>query len=178
MIELNSVAQGLKAADAMLKAARISMIKAQPICPGKYIILFSGVIGDVKSAVKAGELASGMNLIDSIIIPRVHESLMPAITGCTEIEGVQALGVIESFSIAQALYSADQAAKAANIDLVEIRLGVGIGGKAFVILTGSISQVEAAIKSGCQSRGEDTLILQSAVIPSPDKALIKAVLQQ
>ena len=38
-LELNSIAKGLEAADAMLKKADVDLIFAKPGCPGKYYIL-------------------------------------------------------------------------------------------------------------------------------------------
>ena len=38
-LELNSIAKGVEAADAMLKAAEVELISARPSCPGKYHVL-------------------------------------------------------------------------------------------------------------------------------------------
>lgn len=175
MVELNSIAQGIVAADAMLKTANVKIIKSQPVCPGKYIIIISGRIGDVKSAVEHGNQAAGMNAIDSMIIPRVHDDVMPAICGCVDFHGVDALGIVETFSLAQALVSADAAAKAADITLMEIRLGVGLGGKAFILMTGTVSSVRAAVSAAAECRGDETMIISTAVIPSPSEDLADAL---
>ena len=39
-LELNSIAKGVEAADAILKAAQVELTFAKPVCPGKYSILF------------------------------------------------------------------------------------------------------------------------------------------
>lgn len=175
MVELNSIAQGIVVVDAMLKSANVHIVKTQPVCPGKYVIIVSGGIGDVNAAVAQGTTAGGMNVIDSIVIPRVHESVMPAITGCVSLKGVDALGIVETFSMAQAIVSADQAAKAADVALMEVRLGVGLGGKAFVLMTGSVSSVNAAVAAATEVRGNETMILNTAVIPSPSEELADAL---
>ena len=38
-VELNSVAAGVITGDAMLKAANVNLVAAQPTCPGKFIII-------------------------------------------------------------------------------------------------------------------------------------------
>ncbi|MEG2315070.1 MAG: BMC domain-containing protein, partial [Clostridia bacterium] len=36
LLETNSIARGVEAGDAMLKAAEVKLVKAGPVCPGKY----------------------------------------------------------------------------------------------------------------------------------------------
>ncbi len=61
---------------------------------------------------------------------------------------MQAVGVMEYFSVTASIFSADAAVKAADVDLVDVRLGTGIGGKSFVILTGEVAAVTEAVKAG------------------------------
>ena len=46
------------------------------------------------------------------------------------------MGVMEFYTIAAAVVAADLAAKAADVHLMEVRLGLGIGGKSYVTLCG------------------------------------------
>ena len=41
ILESNSIAKGIEAADAVLKAADTALLYAKPVCPGKYTILFA-----------------------------------------------------------------------------------------------------------------------------------------
>ena len=54
MIELKSIAKGILATDALAKKAPVRILETHPICPGKYMILFAGEVGDVEEALKAG----------------------------------------------------------------------------------------------------------------------------
>ena len=175
MVELNSISQGILAADAILKAANVSIVKAQPVCPGKYVVIVNGSVADVKSAVEAGSEAAQEHLLDSMIIPRVHDDVVRAMSGCVDLEGVEALGVIETYSLAQALISADAAAKAADVALMEVRLATGLGGKSFVLLTGSISAAKAAVEAGVAERANDGMVVSSVVVPSPHPELKDAI---
>ncbi|NOZ01197.1 MAG: BMC domain-containing protein, partial [Deltaproteobacteria bacterium] len=93
----------------------------------------------------------------------------------TDIHDMGAVGVIETFSVATTIVAADAACKAAEIDLIEIRLGTGLGGKAFVTLTGELDMVEAAVAGGISAINSGFL-LRSEVIPSPHRDLSKALL--
>jgi len=171
MLELNSIAGGVLAADAMLKAAHVSIRMSQPICPGKYAIIINGTVADVKTAIESGTREGGSFVIDSVVIPRIHESVLPALSGCVELDGVDALGVIETFSVAQALLCADNAVKSADVTLMDIRLAAGLGGKAFVLLTGSVSSVREAVSNAASGREDGDMICNVVVIPSPHSGL-------
>ncbi|HPQ17303.1 MAG TPA: BMC domain-containing protein, partial [Bryobacteraceae bacterium] len=100
----------------------------------------------------------------------------PAISGTTKVEALEALGAIESFSVASLIEGADAAVKAANVKLIEIRLAMALGGKAFVTLTGSVAAVEAAVAAGAAVVAEKGLLVNKVVIPSPRPELLNEML--
>ncbi|MCM1991224.1 BMC domain-containing protein [Oceanirhabdus seepicola] len=169
MIEINSIAKGIETADIMVKAAEVDLIISKPICPGKYLILIAGDVGAVNSSVEAGIENGRQYIVDKLLLPRVHPQLFNAINQSTDIGGVNAVGVIEYYSIATAIVGADAAAKAARIQLIEVRLGIGIGGKAFVTLSGDVSAVNEAVEVGARIGRENGMLVNKVVIPSPTK---------
>jgi len=68
---------------------------------------------------------------------------------------------------------ADIAAKAAEIRLIEIRLAMALGGKAFVTLTGEVAAVRAAVDAGAQIVADKGLLVNKVVIPAPSSQLYK-----
>lgn len=175
MIETNSIPIGIKAGDAMLKAATVSLVAAQPICAGKYIVLVTGEVAAVKESVEAGKTVAGSLLVDSMVISHVHEQVPKAINACNEIGQVSAVGVMEAFSLCTAVVVADAAVKAADVSLIDIRLGRGLGGKAFITLTGEVAAVRAAIAAGEKMPEAKGMLSQSVVIPSPHPELIRSL---
>lgn len=176
LIELNSIAKGMEVGDAMLKATDVELLTIQSVCPGKYIILISGGIADIRSSMAAGnEIASGF-LVDQLIIPNVDSNIFPAITSTGNVRPINALGVIETFSVASTIIAADAAIKAADVDLIEIRLAQGIGGKSYVTMTGDVGAVKEAVSSGCDSIMEKGIIVNHVVIPSPHEKLAENLL--
>ena len=174
-LELNSIAKGIEAADAMCKAARVNLISSKASCPGKYHILITGEVSAVQSSMKAGKMIAPNNIIDELIIPRVHPEVVDAINMSSMPENPSAIGVLEYFSVAGSIYGADAAVKSANVHIIEIRLGTGIGGKSFVTLTGDVSAVETAVKNGALTAQESGLLVNKVVIAHPDKALLKSL---
>jgi len=175
MVEVLSIPVGIEAGDAMLKAADVVLTTAQTVCAGKYIVVVSGEVAAVRSAVDAGVEVAGETLVDSIVIPSVDSQVIAAVAACSEIDGVDAVGIMETFSLASAIFSADAAVKAADVDLIEIRLGRGLGGKSFVILTGDVAACKAAIAAGTQVDEVQGMMARSVVIPSPHPDIIKAI---
>ncbi|MCB6608559.1 BMC domain-containing protein [[Clostridium] symbiosum] len=176
ILESNSIAKGIEAADAVLKAADTTLLYAKPVCPGKYTILFYGDVAAVNASLDAGAAVVDAHLVDSVVIPRVHPQVIQAINLSTTPDGVNAVGVMEFFSVTAAVYAADAAAKAADVTLMDVRLGVGIGGKSFAILTGEVAAVEEAVRCGMATGEEKGLAVTSTVIPSPRKEIFEALL--
>src|SRR6202022_3613095 len=106
------------------------------------------------------------SIIDTFVIPNVHESVFPALNGSNKIVALEALGIIESFSIASLIEAADAAAKSDKVTLIEIRLAMALGGKAFVTLTGSVAAVQSAVEAGAQVIGAKGMLVNKVVIPS------------
>ena len=92
------------------------------------------------------------------------------------LSAVLAVGVMETFSLASSISAADTAVKAADVELIEVRLGRGMGGKSFVIVTGEVAAVEAAVQAAEGSEQTQGLISSSVVIPSPHMDIIRALL--
>jgi len=167
LVELNSIAKGIEAADAMLKAAQVELLEAKPVCPGKYIVMISGDVAAVQSSVDAGKSIGASAAIDDFILPSVHPHVIKAISSVSEVSEIKALGIIETFSIASLIVAADTAAKAGQVDLIEIRIGMGIGGKSFVTLTGDVSSVTSSVEAGVFLASERGMLIEKVVIPSP-----------
>ena len=71
---------------------------------------------------------------------------------------------------------ADAAVKAANVKLIEIRLAMALGGKAFVSLTGSVADVRSAVEAGAARIAEKGLLVNKVVIPQPRHELLNEMI--
>jgi microcompartment protein CcmL/EutN len=176
LIELSSIAAGFQVADTMLKAAEVEIVLSRSICSGKYMILIGGDVAAVHSSVEAGCIAGRGSVIDTFVIPNVHASVFPAIAATTTVDVLGALGVVESFSVASLIEGADAAAKAAKVQLIEIRLAMALGGKAFFSVTGDVAAVQAAVDAGAAVVAQKGLLVNKVVIPSPRKELLSEII--
>ena len=153
----------------------MELVSAGCVCAGKFYIVVTGEVAAVRSSVEAGKEKAGSSLVDSLVIPNVDEQVAPAISACTVPEEMKALGVMETFSLCAAVYAADAAAKAADIELLEVRLGRGLGGKSFITLTGEVAAVQAAVNAAEALEETQGMMSQSVVIPAPHPDLLRTI---
>ena len=175
-LELNSIARGIEVADVVLKTAEVSMLFAKASCPGKYYLLFTGDVAAVQASIDAGRALGGSFVVDHCLIPRVHPQVIKAINMTGMPDTLQAVGVMEFYSVTASVYGADAAVKAADVSLLDVRLGTGIGGKSFVVLTGEVAAVREAVSCGINTPNASGMVISSVVIPSPHKQLLESLL--
>lgn len=167
LIELRSIARGVKTADAMVKKAPVRLLEARTVCPGKYLILVGGETAAVEEAYNAGVDIGAELIVDELFLPYAHSQLIPAMQACSYVSGMQALGVIETFTVASVILSADAAAKAAEVELIELRMANGLGGKSFFTLTGALNELEAAVEAGVAIIEKSGSLVCREIIPNP-----------
>jgi microcompartment protein CcmL/EutN len=170
LVELSSVAAGFQVADTMLKAGNVRLILSRSICSGKYMVLIGGETAGVEAAVNAGQEAANGCLIDSFVIANVHPDVFVALGRTQPVEPNGAFGVLESFNVATLIQASDTVAKSADVQLLEIRLAMALGGKAFCTLTGDVASVNAAVAAGRQVLADAGVLVNSVVLsrPHPD----------
>ncbi len=78
LIETRGMVGTVEAADAMVKAASVEMVKTIPIGGGYVTVIVRGDVGSVRAAVDAGAAAAKTvgELVSSHVIPRPHDALV------------------------------------------------------------------------------------------------------
>lgn len=175
VLELCSVARGVEVADAVLKEAHVEMLFATPVQPGKYVMLFTGAVQDVRASAARGAQLAGGDLVDQLVIPQIHDQVVPMLRrkGGKINGSLDAIGVIETNTVASTVSAADIALKTATVDLVDIRIANGLGGKSFFTLTGEVSDVRSSIAAGARMAQERGLLTREVVIPRPHPELVR-----
>ncbi len=148
VLEVGSIARGLFVADALVKRARVRMLRADPVTPGKYLLVFAGPEEETKESLDAALDAAGADAIDSLLLPGVHGAILPALDGVQPGPVDGSLGVLEMRTVAATLLAADAALKTADVVLVGLHLARGIDGKGYVVFSGAQESVEASLEAG------------------------------
>lgn len=175
LIELSSVATGFLVEDIVLKAASVQLLLARTICSGKFLIVISGDVTSVQSALLAGAAVAGASLIERRQIARVEPTVLAAISQSVEVDPSQlkSIGIIETFSAASIIDAADAAVKSANVTLLRVHLAMALGGKGFVLMAGDISSVQAAVAAGSKAAAEEGMLVGRGVIAAPSRELFR-----
>lgn len=173
MVEFNSIAAGIAAADQMVKTAQVDPIFFKTICPGKFVAAICGDVAAVSAAIGAGRDTQADSLVDWFVIPNIHQDVLGALAGSTVLSQHLALGVIETFSASSIILAADAAVKAADVQLLDVRIAMGLGGKGYALITGDVAAVDAAVEAGSANAAEAGLLVKTIVIPSPDKTIFE-----
>lgn len=173
VLETSSVARGVEAADAVLKEAAVELLFATPVHPGKYVMLFTGGVNDVRASAKRGAEVAGSDLVDQLVIPQIHDQIVPMLKRRGgRINGeLDAVGVIETNTVASTIASADVALKQASVDLIDIRIANGLGGKSFFVVTGAVSDVRSSVGAGAGVARASGMLAREVVIPRPHRDL-------
>ncbi len=188
LLELASIAAGFETTDALRKEAAVELLLARTVSPGKFVILFSGTVEDTTSALRRGLETGADALIDSLLIPNIEPTLLALVRGGTRAPAaaaagpdsahearsgrpapalLDAVGIIETLSVASTIRAADIASKTASLQLLGLQLAAGIGGKSYVTFTGEVSDVEAAVASGAADAQRTGMLVRRVVIPRP-----------
>lgn len=172
LIEFDSIAAGIFAGDAMVKKAPVARIVGGTVHGGKYLVMISGEVGPIQESLTAGLALDAGSVVDYVYLPGVHPDVPACIGSARHSELNEALGIVETTSVASAIHAADAALKGADVDLVELRLADGLGGKGLALFCGSITDVEAALDAATGVLADNGHLLNAVSIPRlhPDMA--------
>jgi microcompartment protein CcmL/EutN len=166
LIEFASIAVGITSGDAMVKASPLGSIYAGTVHPGKYLVLVSGDTASVDEALGVGLEVGGSSVLDSVFLPDIHPAVTGAISGGEEAAWIsgEALGIVETDRIATVLQAADAGVKAAYVELSAVRMADGLGGKGYVLFSGAVADIEAAVEAAEQWSRASGHLLEARVI--------------
>ena len=175
LLELNNVPVGIAAADAMVKKSPIAMLKSGTVSQGKYLILVGGTTAAVDEAYHEGMRKGGASVVDSLLLPDVDPQVHRAILGHRQPCDREALGILETHTVASIIEAADAGVKGAEVRLVELRLADGFGGKGYTLFTGKLEEVQAAMNLASQRIQERQVITFHQIIPQLHPELAREI---
>jgi microcompartment protein CcmL/EutN len=164
LIELSSIAAGAFAADRMVKRSPVELLHAGTVQPGKYLILIGGGTAEVEESYHEGMQTAEAAILDEVFLPHVHRQVVEALEGARSFAKYESMVVLETSTIAGIVRATDAAAKGALVEVAELRIGSGLGGRGFAILTGARTDVEAAADIAARSLAGRNVTLCHSII--------------
>jgi microcompartment protein CcmL/EutN len=163
LLEFDSIAAGIQAGDAMVKRAPVETLLSGTVQPGHYLILVTGDVASVEEAVNAGRETGQESLRGVVFLPNVHPGVIAGINGKRQASPADALGIIETDTVAAVIGAADAGLKGAEVSLWQLRLADGLGGKGLALFSGLVADVEAAVEIAVKHSGSH--LVRQVIIP-------------
>lgn len=168
LLEIDGLPRAARAHDAALKRACVEVIACAPVSPGKVVLILVGDIACVEESLAAAEHVAASALIDRLMLPGVHPSVVAAFTGRRQQRSAEALAVLEVTSVAAAVQAADAAVKSAEVVIGRMHLATGFGGRAYFTLLGKHCDVEAGVEAAHTLAGERLRDVEIIAAPHDD----------
>ena len=173
LLELSSIARGVVVADAAVKRAEVELVGSRPVAGGKHLVVLAGGVEEIGEAMAAAREAAGEALVDQLTVSFLHPPIWallgPPVHPREWTDGPSgAAAIVETATVCAAVHAADAAGKEAPVALRDMRLAVGISGKAFFSMTGDLSDIEAAAAAARDAAGSRLLEIQVIASPAPD----------
>lgn len=147
MLELADVPTGFAALDALAKEAPVHVIAAGTVQCGRWLVLFAGEVEPVEMSFERAATVSADALMDAVLLPHAEPRILPALQdGARRFPAPgDALGVLSTGSSPTILRAVDAALKGALVELCELRIAEGLGGRGLATLWGDQHDVQAAL---------------------------------
>lgn len=148
LLELDGTPAGFVALDALAKEAPVAVIAAGTVQCGRFLIAFAGEVEPVEMSFDRATRVASYGMIDAVLLAHAEPRILPAIQRAHRrfpCPG-DSLGVVQTSTSPTLLRAVDAALKGAEVDLVELRLAEGLGGRGLATLWGEQHDVQAAIE--------------------------------
>lgn len=175
-IEFGSVPAGVYAADAAIKKSPISWVRSGTIGAGRQLLVFAGTTASVEEAYEEALYHGGAQVVDSVMLPDIHEALYAAVAeGARKApKAEEPVLVVETPSVSSEVLGVERALKGVPVELLEFRAGdPRMDGKGLAILQGDLYDVEAArdiIEETLEGKG---VVAQYRLLTAPHEALLE-----
>ncbi len=169
LLEFDRIVDGIRAGDAMVKRSPLQTLRTGTVHPGRYLVLAAGEVADVEEGLEAAhEVSPAPAPRAKIFLPAVHPDIVEALTGrrwpeAVDVDSQEALGVVETVTVPAILGAVDAALKGAEVELLELRLADGLGGKGYALFAGSVTDVRAAIEIASERTPSGQLIATDVI---------------
>ena len=163
VVELSSIARAFTVVDAMVKRAPCKVWRTTPISPGKFLIVLTGGVAEVDESYRAGLDAAESFIVDHVFLPNAEPQIARVMLARPRNPVIDAVGIIETDTCASIVRGADAALKVAEVRLVHLHLGQGIGGKGVMAFCGELYDVQAALEEGVHAAREGHIITSEEI---------------
>lgn len=176
LLEFKNISTGFFVLDEITKNFNVNMEILKLLCPGRYMIICSGNQGEIESLRKyVSEIKENEKhkYITERLVSGVDEDLMKKINKSVKFsDSVKSLGILEFSNTVQAIETADFIEDESPVEILTIKIGLGMCNKGVILFEGDTSSV-VNIANRIERMGLKELI-SSEVINSPNREFLKS----
>lgn len=175
ILEFENTAVGYYALDTVVKAAPVEVLKVVTVNPGKLVVFITGDVASVEASVRRGIEAAASGLVDSLVLPWIHETIVAALLPALglalgsdgEVGDGESLGFYDASTITAGIAAADRAVKEAGVQVILIRLDDAMGGRVSVHFAGDLHDVEVAMAVVKEKLETANRLIRHAIVANP-----------
>ncbi|CAK7066110.1 BMC domain-containing protein [Fusobacterium varium] len=174
LLEFKNISTGFFVLDEITKNFNVDIEILRLLCPGRYMIICSGNQGEIENLRKyINEIKENEKHkhITERLVSGVDEELLKKINRNVKFsDDVKSLGILEFSNTIQAIETADFIEDESPVEILTIKIGLGMCNKGIVIFTGDTSSVVNIVER-IEKMGLKELI-SSEVINSPNREFL------
>lgn len=176
LLEFRSIGTGFIYLDEITKNFNVKIEKTGILCPGKYMIVCSGIQGEIGSLDSYLDTLKDKYLdtsISKILVSGVSVNILEKLNKSIEFNGKKAksLGLIEFSNSIRAIEIADFLEDESPVEIITIRIGVGMCNKGIVFFKGDTSAVKNSVIKVKQKNLKE--LISAEVINSPSENFLE-----
>ncbi len=171
LLELAGIPLGYLIANEVSKNTVVDLYLADPVCPGSFLLIIAGDAANVAIAMEVAKRLGKDHILSQGMLASIDAAVLRALASPRGFSGDKALGIVETSGIAPGILAADGAVKTAQVELMELRIAGGMGGKALVCFAGEIDAVQMALDH-IQELVEPSVLISSILLSLPHPELL------
>lgn len=171
LLEFKNITAGFFTLDEITKNFNVDIETVRLLCPGRYLIICSGNQGEIEGVRRSiVELKQNPKYkhITEILVSGVDTELLKKINrGIKFPEEVHSLGMLEFSNTVQAIETADFIEDESPVNIITIKVGVGMCNKGVILFEGDTSAVRNVISKVESLKLKE--LLSSEIVNSPNR---------
>lgn len=174
LIEFKNITTAFYILNELTENFNLEVVVSKPLCPGRYILVFSGGLGEISEAetcIKEEKKDPKHSNISIRVIGSVEEGIVGKINSPIKYPGIiRGLGILEMVNSVEIIRAADILYKNGDIEIISIKIGLGLGAKGIVLIEGRESDLHNGILKIEVENGRK--VICSHIINSPEKKFL------
>lgn len=151
LLEFRKISLGLKIVNEFTKNYDIEIILSKIICPRKYLVLFSGelsIIEEIEKNLKSLKtFDEKYKSTEIIVVTSIERKLLEKINiKLLKNEEIECLGIVETLNAIKAIEISDYIENESNVEIILIKIGLGMNSKGLVLFKGKASDVKELLE--------------------------------